>query len=203
MLVQRTVMVSLTAALALIVGGCASGATTTADTGEASPTEAPAASADAAATPDGHDEDVAADDEHTDEATEPDGHAAEAFTFGEPADSADADRTVKVRATDQMRFEPATVQVHDGEVVTFEVTNVGKIPHDFTLGDQAAQDQHASEMAEAGAEAAHGEPNVVVVAPGETAALTWRFHESGEVLYGCHQPGHYDAGMVGTVDMAP
>lgn len=39
----------------------------------------------------------------------------------------------------------------------------------------------------------------VSVESGENASLTWRFTESGEVLYGCHEPGHYEGGMVGTI----
>ena len=39
------------------------------------------------------------------------------------------------------------------------------------------------------------------VEPGESALLTWRFTESGEVLFGCHEPGHYEGGMVGTIEI--
>ena len=41
--------------------------------------------------------------------------------------------------------------------------------------------------------------NAVTVAAGETRVLTWRFEDAGEVLYGCHEPGHYEAGMVGSI----
>jgi uncharacterized cupredoxin-like copper-binding protein len=29
--------------------------------------------------------------------------------------------------------------------------------------------------------------------------MTWHMTEGGEILFGCHQPGHYQAGMKGTV----
>jgi len=32
--------------------------------------------------------------------------------------------------------------------------------------------------------------NQIGLKPGETKSLTWRFTEAGEVLYGCHEPGH-------------
>ncbi|HSJ43832.1 MAG TPA: hypothetical protein VK923_04015, partial [Euzebyales bacterium] len=35
----------------------------------------------------------------------------------------------------------------------------------------------------------------------DTEART--FVEPGDVLYGCHQPGHYDAGMVGVIEVTP
>lgn len=34
---------------------------------------------------------------------------------------------------------------------------------------------------------------------GETVELTWTFGDEGIVLIGCHQPGHYDAGMTGRI----
>jgi uncharacterized cupredoxin-like copper-binding protein len=43
--------------------------------------------------------------------------------------------------------------------------------------------------------------NAVKVGPGETAELTWRFDETGTLLYGCHEPGHYEGGMVGTIEV--
>jgi len=66
------------------------------------------------------------------------------------------------------------------------------------LGDQNAQDEHEAEMAEMSG-MAHDEPNVVTIPAGGTAELTWRFGEDGTVLIGCHQPGHYAAGMTGRI----
>lgn len=126
----------------------------------------------------------------------------EEFAFGAPMDGSMADRVVEITANDDFTFAPATIEVANGEVVTFRVTNTGSIPHDFVLGDAEAQDEHAAEMAEMGAGMAHDEANVFTLAPGETKELTWHFTVSGEVIYGCHQPGHYTAGMKGTVTVA-
>jgi uncharacterized cupredoxin-like copper-binding protein len=120
------------------------------------------------------------------------------FGFGQPADSADADRTVEIIASDDLTFDPAEVTVSPGEVITFRVTNDGQIPHDFTLGDEAAQDEHEEEMAEM-EEMDHDEPNTVSLAAGETKGLTWRFGDDGTLIFGCHQPGHYAGGMLGHV----
>lgn len=45
----------------------------------------------------------------------------------------------------------------------------------------------------------HDEPNAVSLQPGETKELTGTFTSAGELIYGCHEPGHYDAGMRGTL----
>jgi uncharacterized cupredoxin-like copper-binding protein len=45
----------------------------------------------------------------------------------------------------------------------------------------------------------HEGPNTVLVAPGKTAELTWRFGEPAELEFACNLPGHYEAGMAGPV----
>jgi uncharacterized cupredoxin-like copper-binding protein len=120
---------------------------------------------------------------------------------GEPADAADADRTIEVTALDTMAYDPPTVTVEPGEAVTFVVTNTGEAVHEFTLGDQAMQDEHAEEMAEMGSGMGHDEPNALSLEPGETKELTWRFGDGGTVIYACHEPGHYQAGMHGEISV--
>lgn len=120
------------------------------------------------------------------------------YSFGSPAVPADADRTVGIAATDSLVVEPAEATVTPGETVTFRIVNQGSLVHDFTLGDQATQDEHEAEMAEMDG-MAHDQPNKVTIPAGETMELTWTFTEAGTVLIGCHQPGHYAAGMKGQV----
>jgi uncharacterized cupredoxin-like copper-binding protein len=120
------------------------------------------------------------------------------FAFGSPADPSDADRVIEIQTTDALAFEPSDLTVSSGETVTFRLTNNGAAVHDFTLGDQAAQDEHEAEMSEMGG-MVHDEPNVATIPAGETVELAWTFGEEGVVLIGCHQPGHYAAGMTGQI----
>ena len=114
--------------------------------------------------------------------------------FGEPATASDADRTIQVETLDSLRFEPAQVDVETGEVIRFEVTNVGRLDHEFVLGDEAF---HESDAARMNADHAHG--TGVFVAPGETKEVIWRFSKAGEVVFACHVNDHYSAGMRGTL----
>lgn len=122
-------------------------------------------------------------------------------TFGEPADASEADRTIEVTVDNEFAFEPAEYEVATGEVVTFRISNTGDMEHEFVLGDEQAQQQMADEMAEDDGHGHSGEmSNAVTIHPGEEAELTWRFpDEATTVLVGCHVPGHYEAGMRGTV----
>ena len=120
------------------------------------------------------------------------------FTFGEPADPSDADRIIRVDAIDTPSFEPASIDVTVGETVTFHVTNVGELAHEFVLGDVVTQDQHQGEMGDMGGTMAD-EPNVVGLDPSEETSLTWTFTDPGTVLYACHVDDHYAKGMVGEI----
>lgn len=133
------------------------------------------------------------------------GHGTMDFEFGEAVPASEADRTVEVVARDSMRFEPSSVSVEAGETVTFRVRNVGNLQHSFTLGSPAYQQRHDREMMDMPMdEFAHhmdDSPNGVVVQPGETRTLTWRFSEGGAIEFACHVPGHYPAGMKGRLEI--
>lgn len=135
------------------------------------------------------------------EGAEHDAHAdhdhAEPTVPGGPADEAEATTEIEVKAQDDFSFTPASVQVEAGEVVTFVVRNDGMARHEFVLGDEAYQRMHEAEMQ--GDHDMDMMENAVVLAGGETKKITWRFDEAGEVLFGCHEPGHYKAGMVGRI----
>ena len=185
---RRTTITSLLLAgvLALGLAGCGS---------DDSSSDDAAAGDDMAA---GEDMDME-DDDHDEDSDDHD-----EFAFGAPADAGDADRTIEVAANDDLTYDPVTIEVEAGETITFTVTNTGQAVHEFTLGDEAYQAEHEEEMAEmmaSGETMAHDDPNTLSLEPGETGELTWHFTESGEVLFGCHQPGHYAGGMVGNIDV--
>jgi len=44
---------------------------------------------------------------------------------------------------------------------------------------------------------------MVHLAPGKSSQFGWQFTQAGEFYYGCLIPGHFDAGMIGKVVVAP
>jgi len=112
------------------------------------------------------------------------------------------DGVIEISALDELRFEPSSVTVQAGEPVTFRVTNEGQDVHEFVLGPDHVQMAHEEASAE-GME--HGEMHVegqlaaLELEPGETEEVAVTFDEPGEMPFGCHEPGHFDGGMVGTV----
>ena len=127
---------------------------------------------------------------------------AEAFSFGHQGVAANVDRTVKIVALDTMRFSPAMLTVHAGETVRFVVTNRGHLLHEWVLGSMREQVEHEAEMGRMGMKMDH-DPNGILLPPGKTATLIWTFVKPGKLYYACHEPGHYAAGMVGTIVVEP
>ena len=127
----------------------------------------------------------------------------ESFAFGEPADAADADRTIDVDMLDALRFEPDSIEVKAGETVAFRLHNSGAVVHEFVIGDTSLQEEHEQEMQEmeSGMMMAD-EPNAVAVEPGATKELAFHFTKAGELQYACHQPGHFAGGMIGTLTVS-
>jgi uncharacterized cupredoxin-like copper-binding protein len=112
---------------------------------------------------------------------------------------AKATRTIDVTMK-EFAYEPASVSVKAGETVKFVFRNEGQILHDAFIGDEAAQTEHEKEMREAGQ---HREDHAINVIPGKTGELTHTFDKAGEALIiGCHETGHYAAGMKLTVTVS-
>jgi uncharacterized cupredoxin-like copper-binding protein len=117
------------------------------------------------------------------------------------ADDSDV-RTVEVSMSDELRFDPAEITVAPGETVRFEVTNTGESVHEFLIGDEAAQAEFEAEMS-SGEEMDHEGAAGVSVDPGQTESFDYTFGGTeGTILAGCHEPGHYDGGMVATITVS-
>jgi Cu+-exporting ATPase len=109
-------------------------------------------------------------------------------------------RTIQVETTDALRFTPAQLSVRAGETIAFEIRNPGAVPHEFFIGTPAEQQAHEREMASG--TPMHAEPGQVDVPAGQTARLVYTFGQPGTLEYGCHVPGHYPAGMRGTIQIS-
>lgn len=155
------------------------------------------------------------------------GHSHDASAVGEPAKPTAKTRTVEVAMGDNY-YEPESIQVKAGETVRFLVRNEGEFLHEFNIGTAAMHAEHQkmmammvdhgmltatgvnekmmnmdhSKMPGMGHAMKHDDPNSVLVEPGKTAELTWRFSKAATLEFACNMPGHYEAGMVGKIDMA-
>lgn len=127
----------------------------------------------------------------------------------------EVDRNIRIEAGD-MWFDPDSLDIAPGETIKFDVENVGRVEHEFVIGDANAQEKHRNMMQEMGSEG-HGDDHAehhmaegdhgggmpsITIKPGETKQLVWTAPEDVSSLeYACNIPGHYESGMSGKIDI--
>lgn len=121
--------------------------------------------------------------------------------WGIAGDAKAARRTIEVSMGDDMRFTPDRIAVQQGDTVRFKVRNRGKLLHEFVIGTQPALEEHAALMLKF-PNMAHDEPYMAHVAAGQTAEIVWTFNRAGEFGFACLIAGHFQAGMVGRIQVA-
>lgn len=113
----------------------------------------------------------------------------------------DAKRSIEVSMSDDMRFTPDRLEVRRGETVRFVLRNHGQVLHEFVIGTAAANAEHAELMMKfPGME--HDEPYMAHVPPGQAGQIVWTFNRAGQFQFACLIAGHYQAGMVGTIEVS-
>jgi len=129
------------------------------------------------------------------------GHGSDDEAVGKPGIAARVSRTITMDMTDDMRFHASDIAAKQGETIRFIVKNSGKVKHEMVLGtDKDLKDHY--EVMKKNPEMEHADANMVTVAPGKTGEIIWLFTKAGKVDFACLQPGHYDAGMKGRVNVA-
>ena len=139
------------------------------------------------------------------------GHGSKAQAGG-PADASEATRTIEVEMADN-RYNLSEIDVAKGEVIRFVIHNRGQLVHEFNIGTANMHASHQNEMLAMmqsgkmsptkmmhghGGKMGHDDPNSILLNPGESKELVWRFGKQLNGLeFACNVPGHYQAGMVG------
>ena len=130
------------------------------------------------------------------------GHAHKSFAAGEPGDPKKPARIVPVSMREmddgKMLYFPDTLEVRQGEQVKFVLKNGGKTDHEFMLDSLEQNAKHKVAM-QKNPDMEHDDPNGKRLAPGKGNEIVWRFTKPGTYEFACLIPGHYEAGMHGTI----
>jgi uncharacterized cupredoxin-like copper-binding protein len=132
--------------------------------------------------------------------------AAVVTAWGYHLEAADERTTVLGPGTVQVvldleytRFAPDQLVVRQGTLVHFVLRNHDPIRHELIVGPPEVHARHAT-----GHEALHPPvPGEVSVEPNATAETSYRFDQSGTVIFACHLPRHDEYGMNGRVEVVP
>ena len=121
--------------------------------------------------------------------------------WGIAGDPKSVSRTITLTMSDNMRFSPDSISVKQGETIRFVIKNSGKILHEMVIGTKKDLDEHAALMVKfPGME--HDEPYMAHVAAGKSSHIVWTFNKPGNFEFACLIAGHYQAGMVGKINVA-
>ena len=118
--------------------------------------------------------------------------------WGIAGDAQDVKRTIEIRMTDDMKFTPSRITVKLGETVRLVAVNRGKVLHEIVIGTAQELKEHA-EMMKKHPNMEHDEPYMAHVDPGQKGDIIWSFNRAGTFEFACLIPGHFEAGMKGTI----
>jgi uncharacterized cupredoxin-like copper-binding protein len=127
------------------------------------------------------------------------------FAAGEPGDPSKPARTIElnmIEGSGMMGYSVNRVEVKKGEQIRFKITNAGALAHEFMLDSIERNAKHKIEM-QKNPEMEHDDPNGVRLEPGKVSEILWKFENEGTFEFACLIPGHYEAGMHGTVVVKP
>ena len=129
----------------------------------------------------------------------------EMMAIGKPGDADKVDRAVKVTMIEtedgEMLFEPASLDIREGETIRFSFENKGELEHEFVMDEHHGIMEHKELMAKF-PEMEHDDPNAIRLAPGETGEIVWTFANAGDFGFACLIPGHYESGMKGEISVS-
>ena len=103
-------------------------------------------------------------------------------------------RVVGLNMDDNLKFVPGSITVAKDESIRFVLTNSGKVVHEFQVG---SADKVAADEVDGVAVVEKDELD-----EGSTHAVNYTFTGPGPFAFACHEPGHYEAGMTGTIEVA-
>lgn len=126
---------------------------------------------------------------------------AEQMPWGIAGSARAVNRTIAIDMGDDMKFSPNRLRIQLNETIRFQVRNRGKVMHEMVIGDTKTLKEHA-ELMKKHPNMEHDEPYMAHVAPGKRADLIWTFNRAGKFQFACLVPGHFEAGMIGEIEVS-
>lgn len=120
--------------------------------------------------------------------------------FGRAGEPRRVTRTIRIDMSDAMRFTPDELTVERGQTVRLLVSNRGRVLHELVLGTPEELQRHA-ELMRRFPDMEHADAHMVHVRPSRSGEIVWQFTRPGTFAFACLIPGHYEAGMVGRVNV--
>ena len=141
--------------------------------------------------------------------------------IGEKGKLSEVSRTIEIKMYDNY-YEPKEIKIKKGETIKFIVHNYGELVHEFNIATKEMHIKHQpemmkmveneilladridkkkmKEMAKKDHSMGHSHSNSVLLEPGQSAELIWKFSTDTNLEAACNVPGHYESGMVANIN---
>ena len=148
--------------------------------------------------------------------------AASMKMIGEKGKLSEVNRTVEIKMYDNY-FEPNEIKITKGETIKFIVSNYGELVHEFNIATKEMHIKHQPEMmkmvenqilladkidkkkmkelAKKDHSMAHSHSNSVLLEPNKIGEIIWKFNTNANLEVACNVPGHYEAGMIASINL--
>ena len=141
--------------------------------------------------------------------------------IGKKGKSSEVERIIEVKMFDNY-YKPNKFSVKKNQTIKFIVYNYGEFVHEFNIATKEMHLKHQPEMmkmveneilladridkqkmheiSKKDHSMAHKHSNSVLLPPGESAELIWKFSNTLDIEAACNVPGHYEVGMIAKID---
>ena len=137
--------------------------------------------------------------------------------IGEKGKESEVERIIKIEMYDNY-FLPEKLNIKKGETIKFIVYNLGEFVHEFNIATKKMHIEHQKEMmnlveneillvnkidrikmkklSKKDHSMNHSHSNSVLLEPNQTGEIIWKFNSDTKLEAACNVPGHYETGMV-------
>ena len=141
--------------------------------------------------------------------------------IGEEGKPNEVDRIIEIKMYDNY-YIPSEIKIKKNETIKFIVKNNGDLVHEFNIATKDMHIKHQpemikmmehgillgnkidkekmKEMAKEDHSMTHSHSNSVLLEPGQTGDLIWKFNTDTKIEAACNVPGHYESGMISKIE---
>ena len=134
--------------------------------------------------------------------------------IGKPGKIENVTRIINIKLYDNY-FEPKNIQAKKGETILFNIENLGELVHEYSIATKKMHIKNQPEMLELfnkniltatkidkeKIKFVHSHKNSVLLEPQEEKKIIWKFDTTINLQAACNVTGHYEAGMVGDINL--
>ena len=142
--------------------------------------------------------------------------------IGEKGKSSEVQRVIEVIMYDNY-YKPSKFNVKKNQTIKFIVYNYGEFVHEFNIATKEMHLKHRPEMmrmveneillanridkkkmkelSKKDYSMSHSHSNSVLLEPNESGEIIWKFNTNAILEVACNVPGHYEAGMIASINL--